>query len=277
VKIAAYDPPQARRYFGNEIVEGAGKAFDITVWIDRRVKEPRRSAGALITIGVDGSRLWDHFPLIATEISTGYQWPLHIWTPGGPGREVSMEAVDVVLTEAWSTWNVWRLYGDPPYIESWLATWAGRWGKDRVLAWSTARTRQMAFALRAWKGAMTSGELTHCAESDRWCGLFTTHVGNAVRRESSMRDDDGGFLWTVEKDRDGSEHKIDSVPAAALSWEARNDAIASGVLSAASETSAYSSYHSLTGEGDELEPMADDVELHGPFVDELDESELVAP
>jgi hypothetical protein len=231
--ILEYDPPQARRFYGNEIVEGSGKAFEIAVWNERRVKRSRTvPEKALITIGVDGSVRWDHFPLIATEVPTGYQWPLHIWTPGGPGREVDMAAVDRVLIAAFERWKVLRLYGDPPYIESWLATWAGRWGTEIVRPWETARTKAMAYALRAWKAAISSGELSHCAERDKWCALFSEHVGNAIRRDTGYRDDEGP-LWTVEKER--QLLKIDSVPAGALSWEARNDVITAGALKVKSQ------------------------------------------
>jgi hypothetical protein len=230
VKILEYDPPQARRFFGNEIVQGQGRAFDIEVWRELAVKRPKTvEPGALITIGVDGSKMWDHFSVIATEVASGYQWPLGIWAPGGPGKEVPMDAVDGVLTDAWETYEVWRMYVDPPYVESWVATWAGRWGQERVIEWFTARQRAMAYALRAWRAAQSSKDVSHCAEGSEFCALFSEHVGNAVRRDTGFRDDDG-FLWTVEKDGKGSPHKIDSVPAAALSWEARNDAIAAGAL-----------------------------------------------
>ena len=246
VKIFEYDPPQARRYFGNERdVQGSGKAFDVLTWNERRVKRPKTVPDkALITIGVDGSVRWDHFPLIATDVAGGYQWPLHIWTPNGPGREVDVDAVEAVLEQAFDTWEVWRLYGDPPYIESWLAKWSGKWGKDRVIPWETASTRKMAYALRAYKASITSGELSHCHESNRWCALFSQHIGNAVRRDTGYQDDEG-FLWTVQKDRPGSPNKIDSVPAGALSWQARNDAIASGTINVPVEVSAYETYQSL--------------------------------
>lgn len=274
-KIHAYDPAQARRYYGNEIVEGKGKAFDMAAFIARRKPDHYEvKPGAAIAIGVDGSRLWDHFPIVATELATGYQWPLHIWTPAGPGREVSMADVDEVLIAAFGTWRVVRLYADPPFIESWVATWIGRWGKDVVAEWYTARPKPMGFALRAWRAAQASGEMSHCAGGDRWCELFTAHVGNAIRRDTGFRDDEGGFLWTVEKEK--PELKIDSVPAATLSWEARNDAIAAGALAETAEASAYSSYHSLTGEdldeGEELDLLEidpSDPDQHGPFVDEL--------
>jgi hypothetical protein len=36
-------------------------------------------------------------------------------------------------------------------------------------------------------------------------------------------------LWTIYKERSDSPHKIDAAMAAILSWEARCDALASGV------------------------------------------------
>lgn len=219
---------QAERFFGNRLVSGAGRAFDIEIWNGLLVKRPKVvPEGALITIGGDGSTRWDHFSLIGTEVASGYQWPLGIWVPAG--EHVPMDQVDATLIWAYEHFDVWRGYFDPAYIESWIARWAGLFGADRALEWDTRRPKAMAYALRAWGEAQRTSELSHCAESDKFCTLFSTHVGNAVRRETGFQDD-GGFLWTVEKDRPGSHNKIDSVPAAALSWEARNDAIAAGAL-----------------------------------------------
>jgi hypothetical protein len=239
--IAEYDLPQARRWYGNEIVEGQGKAFDMLLWRQRAVKRAKVvPEGALITLGMDGSVRWDHFPLIATEVASGYQWPLHIWIPGGPGREVPMDAVEVVLEAAFDKWDVWRMYADPPYIQSWLARWKGRW-PERIVERETSAVRRTAVATREWKVAQTSGEMSHCAETDAWCPLFTEHVGNAVRHDTGYRDDEG-FLWYAEKERSGSPKKMDSVPAAVLSWEARNHAIAAGALNVEPELeSAYES------------------------------------
>lgn len=236
--IFAFDPPQARRYFGNEKdVQGLGKAFDLSLFrslaVARSKVVPDR---ALITIGIDGSKLWDHFPVIATEVASGYQWPLGIWIPNGV--ELELEFVEATLEMAIEVWDVWRVYADPPYIESWVAKWAGRWGKDKIVEWDTRRPKAMAYAIRAWRAGMSSGELTHCAETDEFCSLFTEHVGNAIRRETGYRDDDGP-LWTVEKEAPNSKKKIDSVPAAVLSWEARLDCIKSGALEQPIVRSAY--------------------------------------
>ncbi len=237
--LGAKDPAQAARFFGNILVAGAGHAFDLDRWNELAVKRPKVvPAGAQIAIGGDGSRLWDATALIATEIASGYQWPLGIWYPGGVGAEVPVDQVDAAVETAFSTYDVVRMYFDPPYWESQVSVWSGRFGKERVLEWWTNRPKAMAYALRAWSEAMRAGDVEHCAASDPLCAMFTEHVGNAIRHETGYRDD-GGILWTIEKDRSGSPHKIDASVAAALSWEARNDAIASGALNVETFVSVY--------------------------------------
>lgn len=230
VELAQTDAPQAERFFGNRLVQGAGKAFDLDRFVELAVQRPKVVPdGALITIGVDGSVLWDHFPVIATEVASGYQWPLGIWRPEDHGGEVPMTLVDAAIEQAFATWDVWRLYSDPPYIESWVARWAGLYGEERVVKWWTNRPKPMAYATREWVEAQRSGELSHCATTDAFCPLFTEHVGNAVKEDTGYKDD-GGMLWYPKKDRKGSPNKIDSAPAGILSWQARTDAIADGAL-----------------------------------------------
>ncbi len=229
------DPAQAERFFGNRIVQAAGTAFDPLRWaaLASPMAHPVPD-GSAITLGFDGSRLHDSTALIATEIATGYQWPVGIWYP--EQGEVRVDLVDAALTQTFERFDVWRLYADPPYWETWIAQWAGRWGAERVVEWWTARPKAMASALRAWATAMATGEVSHCPASDPLCGLFTEHVGNAIRRDTGYRDE-AGYLWTVEKPH--PLRKIDAVVAAALSWEARNDALAAGVGSQAPFTSVY--------------------------------------
>ena len=128
--LVARDPAQAERFFGNRRASGAGRAFDIELWGALRKKKPHEvPRGALITLGFDGSRRWDATALIATEVATGYQWPLGIWqrprTRGLPGRSRTTRRMRL-----WSARSrrgtCWRLYADPPYWESMIATWRGR-------------------------------------------------------------------------------------------------------------------------------------------------------
>src|SRR6185295_17168598 len=147
VDLLRINPADAARFFGNQLVPGAGAAFDIKVWERRAATRPHDvPRGALITIGVDGSIRHDHFPLIATEVASGYQWPLGIWRPEDHGGRIPMDVVSATVDQAFSDFEVWRLYGDPPYIQELLDGWAGRYGRDRIIEWATNRPRVMALA-----------------------------------------------------------------------------------------------------------------------------------
>lgn len=240
VAMIEHDPAQAHRFFGNGLETGAGRAFDLDVWAKRAALTPLIvPRGTLAVIGFDGSKRWDHTSMIGTVVETGYQWPIGIWRPEDyPRHEIPVELVTNTLAEAMDWLDVWRLYADPPYWEDTIAGWAGRWGAEVIVEWWTNRLKQMAYALRAWKEAQTTGAMSHCASVDELCPLFTTHVGNAYRSEIGSRDDVGP-LWVATKERDGSPDKIDSVPAGALSWEARNDALAAGAANVEPFVSVY--------------------------------------
>ncbi|MFN8521089.1 MAG: hypothetical protein U0667_17265 [Chloroflexota bacterium] len=100
-----------------------------------------------------------------------------------------------------------------------------RHGDEVILKWETWRNRPMGFAVRAYAQAINAGALGHAKDP-----LFAAHVGACHRREVNDRDDKGERLWTVQKERPDSPHKIDAAVAAVLSWEARMDAIAKGAL-----------------------------------------------
>ena len=226
--LMSKDPAEAARFFGNKLVEGAGRAFDLARWNELAAKKPHEIPdGALVVLGFDGSRSRDHTALIATEVASGFQWPLGIWRADEHGGQIPADLVDAAVEQAFETFDVWRMYADPPFWSEVIAAWAGRYGKERVVEWTTYRTRPMAYAIRAWRDAMNTGDVSHCPSTDELCRLFTDHVGNAVKHATGYRDD-GGELYILEKPSD--REKIDSAVAAVLSWEARNDALAAGAL-----------------------------------------------
>jgi hypothetical protein len=98
-----------------------------------------------------------------------------------------------------------------------------------VYEWSTNRPKAMAYATASWVESVQAGLLSHCADSES-CRQFSEHVGNAVRFDTGYKDETGIPLWIAVKPEPNSTQKIDSVPAAVLSWEARNDAIGAGAL-----------------------------------------------
>lgn len=226
------DPTLDRAYWQrvwcNRLVQGSTQAFDAERWKQlARVESPVRD-GDLIVLGFDGAMFHDGTALVATHVTTGYQWPIGIWerplVVGPEGWKVPAEEVDQCVRDTFSRYHVWRMYADPPYWESWVSLWIGLYGKDRVHEWYTNRTRQMAFALRAFKQAMQEGSVSHGGDK-----TVTRHIANSRKDDrGGLRDDQGEPLWVIKKDRPDSPHKIDAAMASVLSWEARNDAIAAG-------------------------------------------------
>ena len=223
------DQSYLRRVWLNQLVQSSDRAFDLVQW-GKLAREYQPEDGVTITLGFDGSRFDDGTALVATEVLTGYQWLMGLWekpfAAHGPGLEwqVPEHEVEARVTEAFSRYNVWRLYGDPPYWESTLATWAGRYGAEVVVAWATYRTRKMADTIRAFVSAMRQGDITHSGDES-----YTRHLGNAYRRETGLRTDEGEPLFVIQKERKDSPLKIDVAMAGILSWEARRDALTKGV------------------------------------------------
>lgn len=223
------DPSSDRTYLErvwlNRVIRGAERAFDHEAW--GKLKDPRTIGDReLIVLGFDGSRRQDATALVATHIESGLQWPIGIWQRplNVEDWEVPIGEVDVAVEDAFRRFNVWRMYADPPYWETYIAKWAGAFGAERVVEWWTNRHKPMAYAIRAYAQAITAGEVHH--NGDR---LLAEHVGNAVRRPLAFVDEDGKPLWVIQKERPDSPAKIDAAMAAVLAWEARNDAVAKGL------------------------------------------------
>jgi len=222
------DKTYLERVWLNRLVRASERAFDLEVWKALADPEYKPASGALVALGFDGARWHDATALVGTEIETGFQWIAGLWErPENGSRsqewEVPAEEVKAAVDDAFARWNVWRMYADPPYWESTVAEWAGRYGEKRVLEWWTNRQKAMAYAIRGYSNAITSGELKHDGGKD-----FARHIGNAVRKVLRMRDEEGQPLWTIYKERPDSPFKIDAAMAGILSWEARSDAIAAG-------------------------------------------------
>lgn len=223
------DPTADRAYLErvwlNRLVQSSEKAFDVARWrtLAKPANVPPRTP---ITLGFDGSRYQDATALIATVIETGFQFSCGIWErpPNVQKWEVPKPEVDTAVADAFKRYAVWRLYADPPYWEETVATWAGKYGKERVIEWWTNRRKQMAFAVRSFANAITDGSISHDGNE-----TLARHVGNAHKRSIDQRDDQNQPLWTIQKDRKDSPFKIDAGMASILSWEARGHAVTEGV------------------------------------------------
>jgi phage terminase large subunit-like protein len=206
---------------------GSDPAFDGRTWDSLAKLDEQPAAGRKITAGFDGARRRDGTAIVGCDLDTGHLFVLGYWqrpANASDDWEVPEQEVDEVVDHMYETWEVVQLYGDPPFWESALDRWAGRYGERRVVRWWTNRIKATAIALRAFANDMDPERMSHDGDTK-----LAEHIRNAVRHETKMRENDEA-LWVIRKDSRDSPRKIDLAMAAMLAWKARGDAIAKGAL-----------------------------------------------
>ena len=230
----ATDPNDAKRYYLNVAAPSSDWAFDRPKWKDLGGTDLIPEKGSLIVAGFDGSRHDDATALVACDVETGHMWLVAVWErPDDAGDDYEHPEGEVTdaVAELFDDFQVWRMYCDPPWWETTIAQWSGKYrGSDRkpaVVNWWTNRWRPIGSACQAFATSIRAGEVHHHVDGDIDADVLTRHVCNAVKRPVNARDDNGRPLWTISKPAPG--RKIDAAMAAILAWEARRDAVAAGV------------------------------------------------
>jgi phage terminase large subunit-like protein len=210
------DDATAARYFLNRPLstKDVWIALDI---VERQVRPETVDPKTEIALGFDGSLREDATVLIGSRLSDGFLFPVGIWAkPGGPeGNWWEVPRTDVLasIREAFSRYNVARLYADPHEWRSDIDDLAEELGQERVLKWETRRDVQMAAALDRLRTDLMMGTVWHSGDP-----VFVEHFGNAfVRNKGPHR--------LVRKEHESSPRKIDCLVGAALAYEARADAL----------------------------------------------------
>lgn len=226
VSMLARDPQQAERWFLNRKEADAAKAFnpDRVKFLIVQAVAPKKSR---IVVGVDGARYVDALGIVATDIESGFQWPLGVWErpeSADEDYEHPQSEIDGAMAEAFDEFIIWRVYIDPQWIDHLVTSWQNRYGKKRVIPWTTNRPKQMAWAVRNFQNSITSGDMTHNGDPD-----YMRHLSNAVRQKVNVYDDKHRQMHTLSKDRPDSPRKIDLAVAGVISWEARQDARKAGI------------------------------------------------
>lgn len=233
------DPDDARRFYLNQMTQATDAWLGRDEWM--ACYQPRTESdladGELITLGFDGSRkrekgVTDATALVACRVSDGKQFVLASWEqPEGPEAdtwEVPLYEVDLTVRDAFTRYKVAAFFGDPAKWESYMDTWEADFGaKLKIKAgpnhpiryWvSGAGQAKFISALRRYHDAVVDRELIHAGDP-----ILTRHVLNARRRS-------GRYGVSIAKATPDSPNKIDSAIAAVLAFEARNQAIAGGVM-----------------------------------------------
>ncbi|GAA1909323.1 large terminase [Nocardioides lentus] len=238
-----WDRPRAdhsylERVWLNLWTQSARQAFD-ALRIPTLTVAGTIAPGSLVTAGFDGARYKDSTAIVVTEVTTGLQMLWALWErPPDLGDddewEVPENEVTASVNALMSTFEVWRFNGDPPHWTEPLGSWAGRYAC--VEEWPTYRRQAMAYAVRDYYEAMTSGAVTYATdprpaldspiERETLQEALARHIAAAGRVDTNLYDDDGNRLWILNKLHE--TRKFDACMAAILSWQARLEALKKG-------------------------------------------------
>lgn len=230
----AEDPEaDAYRFFLNRPRAG------VSVWLQTEeitavLGEVRPEKGDPITLGFDGSDVDDHTALMGCT-KDGDLFTVGIWCPTADDLGWRDE-VDAAVDWAFEHFKVERMYADPPWWIDYLARWAGRHGRRRVLEFWTNVDSKTAVACGALRTAVRNKAIIIDPEPiktaeivDNGRTLLRQHFENARTRKVRIKlDDKAEEAYTVRKERPGSPLKIDGVLSSALARAAYDHVIASG-------------------------------------------------
>lgn len=215
------DPAQAERFYGNRVVSGTSSWADAAKW-EARAKPREVKPRTRVVGGFDGSDIDDH-TAIRLETLDGYQFtPVYgpdklptVWNPADYGGQVPRLEVQVAMDEVMRTYDVVRLYADPPYWESEVDGWAEKYGEKTVFRWQTRRIVQMHAACER---LLTDIAKKDSAFTHDGCPITADHVANA---RAAARPGDRYVLTKASQ-----AQKIDACVTSVLAHEAAGDVIA---------------------------------------------------
>jgi len=224
-----------RRFYLNETWQGADAAWTREQW--EALTDASITVGKeRVALGFDGARFHDATALIGVRLEDRHEFEIAVWEKpvdiDDDEWEVPQQEVNAAVEQAFDLHKVVLAYCDPPYWEDDVDKWAGQFGP--VKKWWTNRPKPMAYAVRSFDQLLAAA-----ACSNDGSDLLTAHHLNAQKRTTPIKDDEGRFLWTIQKKGPKSPAKIDARMAGILAHEAAGDAIAAGGLKKQSKPSAY--------------------------------------
>jgi hypothetical protein len=222
------DRSYLERVWLNRWTRSESQAFDAVKWETELACPEPIPPGSFVAGGFDGARFRDATGLVLTDMSTGRQKLWGLWerpTDAADDWEIPEDEVTTSLELAMESFDVWKVYCDPPHWTETVGSWSARW-PDRVEEWWTNRRTPMASAVRAYREAMATGAVTHVFDPDNPNDVaFNRHVAAAGRKDINLWDgpEQLFILAKIHEDR-----KFDAAMAGCLSWKAYLDAVKTG-------------------------------------------------
>lgn len=219
------DWDDACRYFFNTLDAAAEDFVELVLW--RALKGGASlSERETVALGFDGSDSGgDLTALVAVRWPDFHIQRLNTWekpTTAGPDWQVPRLEVRDAIRTAMETYNVLRLFADPPYWRSEIAEWQAEYGDKKVVSFPTFSDTKMVPACDSFTTMVRAGQVSHDGDQ-----LLDTHVGNAKRRKTRTG-------WRPDK-KSETRH-IDALIASILAVAGLIDAVAKGDATAETDT-----------------------------------------
>lgn len=216
------DKTYLERVWCNRWTQSSQTAFDADAFRALGDEELFIEPGSLVTLGFDGAVTQDSTGLVMTDVETGVQNLVGLWERPAEAEtwRVPIEEVNDLVESVFESYNVWRMYCDPPYWQESISRWSGLF-EGKVVEWPTRNLNNIYYAIRSYKEAIGSGDLAHNGDPD-----LLRHIANAGVNYMTQVDDEGYQKYRLSKIT--QDRKFDAAMAAILSWQARLDALKSG-------------------------------------------------
>ena len=172
-ELLAEAPNDAKRFFGNMLVQGLGAFLSEELW-DKQTRATPVRIGEPVCIGFDGSRSGD-WTALRCETMGGFRFtPTYgpddrpaFWDPKEwPDERIPRGEVDACVRELFTKLNVARMYVDPRFWETQADAWASEYGEDVVIQWPTNKIDRMFEGLTRFKEDLLEGLTTHDDDED---------------------------------------------------------------------------------------------------------------
>lgn len=225
----ATPPSLSRRFYLNQLTATEDSWIAPHEWAACSKPTEILADGDVVTLGFDGSVRDDSTALVAARVHDGHIQLLGCWErPERPGLvdwEVDRTAVDAAVRAAFETYQVVGMFADPALWESYTDLWSAAYrdqlqvkaSQSRPLEFRMNRPTAVVTMLERFYTAVMAKALSHDGSS-----VLTRHIGNSKRRL-------GRSGVTIAKEHPSSPRRIDAAYAAALAFEARSVAVASGI------------------------------------------------
>ena len=217
-------PSTARRFYLDQIVAAEDAWVAPHEWDSCAKPDHKVPDGAVITLGLDGSKSNDHTALVGCEVETGHLFLLGHWDPATAADGVlPRDELDATVHQAFGRYDVVGFYSDRQWMETLIDKWAEEFTDQLCVAarvkqpieWDMgARTQDITKAVETFHEAVTERVLTHDGNE-----TFRQHVINARNRPNN-------YGMTFAKESAFSPRKVDALAAAVLARLCRQDYLA---------------------------------------------------